>query len=220
MRWPSSRGAAVELRRRLGDRVGSIVAASWLVLDPPPAFVAALETAQDPERWREGREQLYSLWLTGAPEGVVEEIRREMDVHDFDMCSRAARANKGASQIATMAPDGSDRELLVPRGTNIGPSWSPDGAMIVFSRAVLADDGTQDVFVVDVATGSRTRVTNTPRHPEFAPTFSPNGLQIAFTRARRNRAADIWIADVDGSNPTRVTDTPSKDEFQLSWQAI
>jgi hypothetical protein len=92
MRWPSSRGAAVELRRRLGDRVGSIVAASWLVLDPPPAFVAALETAQDPERWREGREQLYSLWLTGAPEGVVEEIRREMDVHDFDMCSRAARA--------------------------------------------------------------------------------------------------------------------------------
>lgn len=57
----------------------------------PPPFVAALETLQDKERWREGREQLYSMWLTGAPEGVVEEIRREMGVHDFDMCSRAAR---------------------------------------------------------------------------------------------------------------------------------
>jgi hypothetical protein len=32
------------------------------------------------------------MWLTGAPEGVVEEIRREMGVYDFDMCSRAARA--------------------------------------------------------------------------------------------------------------------------------
>jgi pimeloyl-ACP methyl ester carboxylesterase len=84
--------AAVELRRRLGDRVEKIVAAGWLVLDPPPPFVAALETLQDKERWREGREQLYSMWLTGAPEGVVEEIRREMGVHDFDMCSRAARA--------------------------------------------------------------------------------------------------------------------------------
>jgi hypothetical protein len=72
--------------------VEKIVAASWLVLDPSPTFVAALEAAQDPERWGEGREQLYSLWLTGAPEGVVEEIRREMDVHDFAMCSRAARA--------------------------------------------------------------------------------------------------------------------------------
>jgi pimeloyl-ACP methyl ester carboxylesterase len=84
--------AEVELRRRLGDRVEKIVASSWLVLDPPPQFAAALEALQDKERWREAREQLYSMWLTGAPEGVVEEIHREMSVYDFDMCSRAARA--------------------------------------------------------------------------------------------------------------------------------
>jgi pimeloyl-ACP methyl ester carboxylesterase len=84
--------AAVELRRRLEERVEKIVAVSWLVLDPPPTFVTALEAAQDPERWREGREQLYSMWMTGAPEAVVEEMRREMGAYDFDMCSRAARA--------------------------------------------------------------------------------------------------------------------------------
>jgi pimeloyl-ACP methyl ester carboxylesterase len=84
--------AAVELRRRLGDRVRRIVAASWLVLDPSPPFLAALATSQDERRWREGREELYRQWLADAPEGVVEEIRREMDVHDFEMCSRAARA--------------------------------------------------------------------------------------------------------------------------------
>lgn len=84
--------AAIELRRRLGPRIERIVAASWLVLDPPPGFVSALQAAQDPQRWRDAREQLYSMWLTGAPEGVVAEIRREMDVHDYDMAARAARA--------------------------------------------------------------------------------------------------------------------------------
>ena len=122
------------------------------------------------------------------------------------------QTSRTRSAIATMAPDGSDRELVVPRGTNIWPSWSPDGAMIAFARA-------DDVFIVDVATGSRTRVTNTPRRFEFQPIFSPDGLQVAFTRAK-SHPADIWIADVNGSNKTRVTDTPSKDEFQLSWQAV
>jgi pimeloyl-ACP methyl ester carboxylesterase len=84
--------AAVELRRRLGERVERIVATSWLVFDPSAPFVDALEALQDAERWREAREQLFSMWLTGAPDGVVEEVRREMEAHDFDMCSRAARA--------------------------------------------------------------------------------------------------------------------------------
>jgi pimeloyl-ACP methyl ester carboxylesterase len=84
--------AALELRRQLGNRVEKIVVSSWLVLDPPPPFVAALRALQDPDRWHETREQLYSTWLTGAPKEIVEEVRRQMDAHDFDMCSRAARA--------------------------------------------------------------------------------------------------------------------------------
>ena len=32
------------------------------------------------------------MWLTAAPAGVGEEVRREMGAYDFDMCSRAARA--------------------------------------------------------------------------------------------------------------------------------
>lgn len=84
--------AAVELHRRLGSQIEKVVASSWLVLDPPTAFVAALESVQDPLQWRQAREALFSIWLTGAPEGVVKEVRRQMGVHDFDMCSRAARA--------------------------------------------------------------------------------------------------------------------------------
>lgn len=86
--------AAIELRRRLGDRVEKLIVSSWLVLDPPPPFLTALQALQDPERWREGREQLFSMWLTGAPRGVVEEVRGEMEAYDFDMWARAAHAVK------------------------------------------------------------------------------------------------------------------------------
>jgi pimeloyl-ACP methyl ester carboxylesterase len=34
---------AIDLRRQLGARIPAIVAASWLVLDPPPPFTAVLD---------------------------------------------------------------------------------------------------------------------------------------------------------------------------------
>lgn len=86
--------AAIELRRRLGDRVEKLIMSSWLVLDPPPPFLAALQALQDPLRWPEGREQLFSMWLAGAPKGVDEEVREEMGAYDFDMWARAANAVK------------------------------------------------------------------------------------------------------------------------------
>jgi hypothetical protein len=41
--WP-----AIRLRRRLGDRVTKIVVLSWMVLDPPPTFLAVFGMLQDP----------------------------------------------------------------------------------------------------------------------------------------------------------------------------
>jgi pimeloyl-ACP methyl ester carboxylesterase len=52
----------------------------------------ALQGVQDPERWREAREQIFSMWLSEAPEEVSERVRRAMGAYDFDMWSRAGRA--------------------------------------------------------------------------------------------------------------------------------
>ncbi len=85
--WP-----AIQLSRRLGDRVAKIVVLSWFVLDPPPPFMAVFEMLQDPQRWRLGLDQLRAGWLAGAPEEVAEWVRRETGSYGYDMWSRAARA--------------------------------------------------------------------------------------------------------------------------------
>lgn len=82
---------AIELRRRMADRVPAVVFLDWLVLDPPPPFTDALGALQDPARWRHTRDQLFAMWLAGAPAPVAEQIRREMGAYGFEMWSRAGR---------------------------------------------------------------------------------------------------------------------------------
>lgn len=83
---------AVELRRRLGGRVPKLVLLDWIVLDPPPPFLAALEALQDPARWEQAREGLFEMWMHGVEgTGLPHLIRREMGSYGAEMWARAAR---------------------------------------------------------------------------------------------------------------------------------
>jgi len=83
---------ALELRRRLAERIPGVVSLSWLVLDPPPAFLGALEAAQDPKRWEQAREGLFSTWLKGVDDAeVIRFVREDMGSYGFEMVSRAGR---------------------------------------------------------------------------------------------------------------------------------
>jgi pimeloyl-ACP methyl ester carboxylesterase len=84
--------AAIELRRRLGVRIPRLIFLDWLVLDPPPAFVSALRTLQDPEQWRDTCDQLCALWLDSSPPfAVTRHVVKDMGVYDGSMWARAAR---------------------------------------------------------------------------------------------------------------------------------
>ncbi len=39
---------ALELRRRLGERIAKLVLLDWIILDPPPPFLGALQGLQSP----------------------------------------------------------------------------------------------------------------------------------------------------------------------------
>jgi pimeloyl-ACP methyl ester carboxylesterase len=86
----------IELHRRLGERMPKIVASSWPVISPsgnPLAsrFLNAIRACQYYERWREGAEQLLTMWLSGAPASVETQIRDQMLRQGYETWSRAGR---------------------------------------------------------------------------------------------------------------------------------
>ena len=88
---------AVELRRRLGERVPKMVASSWPVIslrgNPlAPRFLGAMEAVQDEAHWRETAEQVVTMFVGGAPASVQTQIRNQMLLsHGYEMWSRAGR---------------------------------------------------------------------------------------------------------------------------------
>lgn len=83
---------AIELRRCLGERIPGLLLLDWIVLDPPQPFLAALHALQDPRRWRQSRDQLFSLWLHGVDNPAVNEFVLDgMGSFEAAMWARAGR---------------------------------------------------------------------------------------------------------------------------------
>jgi pimeloyl-ACP methyl ester carboxylesterase len=82
---------ALELRRQLGPRVPKLVLLDWLVLEPPPPFLQALQALQSPQ-WKQARDGLFAMWLqgVGSPD-VIRFIQEDMGSFGQDMWSRGGR---------------------------------------------------------------------------------------------------------------------------------
>lgn len=82
---------AMELRRRLGDRVPGLVLIDWMVLGAPPGFGDALAGLQDPVAWTDVRDQLFARWTEGVDHPDVLASVRRMAGHGREMWARAGR---------------------------------------------------------------------------------------------------------------------------------
>ena len=60
------------------------------------------------------------------------------------------------------------------------PSWSPDGSLLAYESG---NDGTRDIFTIDVATREISRITE-HSSDDYSPTWSPDGDQIAYLSDR------------------------------------
>jgi Tol biopolymer transport system component len=98
-----------------------------------------------------------------------------------------------------------------------GARWSPDGSMLVFQGRDGSTEQLGDLFVVDVATGDRTRVTDLDRTDLdrgsyglwfLSPSFTPDGRSILFHLPRGSDRLparwDLWSVPIDGGEPTLV----------------
>jgi TolB protein len=84
----------------------------------------------------------------------------------------------------------------------LSPSWAPDGGSLVIA------DTTWDLWVVELATGERQKLTDSPEH-ESNPSWAPDGSLIAYCSIPVEDGLlgndDIWVIEPDGSNPTQLT---------------
>lgn len=84
---------AIELRRRLGERVVKLIHSDWnFILDPPPAYRRALEAFRHRDKWEAALEGLFTTWIAGSENReLIGHVRDEMGAYGFEDWSRALR---------------------------------------------------------------------------------------------------------------------------------
>jgi dipeptidyl aminopeptidase/acylaminoacyl peptidase len=119
-----------------------------------------------------------------------------------------------------MDSNGQNQTLLTPGGIGTGdngPTWSPGGTMIAFSRDMTAsvESSVEDIYVMQAdGTGVR-RLTSTSTD-DYAPSWSPDGARLAFASNRAGNY-EIYSMAIDGSDVRRLTNTSGYSEGEPSW---
>jgi len=105
---------AIELRRRLGERIPKLVLFDWLILDAPPAFREVLDAMQSPERWRQAVDQIFAQWLHGVDIPPLEKfLHEEMGAYP-PRCGRAPRAKSPRPTRSSAARSMRSRSSRLP----------------------------------------------------------------------------------------------------------
>ncbi|HYE95745.1 MAG TPA: DPP IV N-terminal domain-containing protein [Rubricoccaceae bacterium] len=94
---------------------------------------------------------------------------------------------------------------VLAEGAITGPiAWSPDGRQIAYTRNVRGRHGSllNDLYVVDVETGRKRRLTESRR--ASAPSFSPDGRTLAFIGSEGS-TANLFLLDLETGRETALT---------------
>jgi tetratricopeptide (TPR) repeat protein len=118
--------------------------------------------------------------------------------------------------IWVMQPGGFNPAQLTTQPSDTAPAWSPDGSQVAFVSA-RADN--LEIYVVDIATGQETRLTNDAAS-DVAPAWSPDGKQLAFL-SNRGGAWAIYILEIRSGRVEKLiaAGDPYPDSLgeRLSW---
>lgn len=120
---------------------------------------------------------------------------------------------RGDSSIGIMEANGSNAKFVVGKGTNIEPSFSPDGQKITYVS--LADDKFDEwnnlvhwTIVVSKKDGSSVRVVNKPG-TDGSPQFTPDGLSLSFLRSGKNPLSPttaLYLLNLKTGKETKLVD--------------
>ena len=135
-----------------------------------------------------------------------------------------AAVRKGRPVLAIVNARNGDvvREIPFPDlGEIYQPAWSPDGRQIAFTGHV---GGLTDLFVVDLETGTKRRLTQDP-YADLQPAWSPDGARLTFVTDRFTSDlgalsfGDYRLASIDltGGAPQQLALNLEGDQTNPSW---
>ena len=130
------------------------------------------------------------------------------------------RLDAAGEHIWSMNADGSGQtQLTFGTGDDFGPTVSPDGKRLAFSRCA-GPDCTFAIVVKDLGSGAETPLAGAALD-DFEPAFSPDGKRIAFSAEVAPSRRALAVMDADGSGAATIT-TPSgiDDDSSPAWEHI
>jgi hypothetical protein len=165
------------------------------------------------------------LRLEAAPEAVLSEVRRPVDVPQYWLASDGTllyfRGESSAPRRAQLVwVDRSGRNTPLDPDWSITPgstslvrySVSPDGRSVVY-RDAASPGG--DIWVKEVDTGVLSRVTFGESR-EATPAWSADGDSVYFASDRRTGGVlDLWIKAADGVGAARLVAESGRDIVEI-----
>jgi WD40 repeat protein len=88
---------------------------------------------------------------------------------------------------------------VTSRASDAGGRLSPDGRRAAVAE-IDPEKSSTDIYVVDLATGARTRLTSDPNW-EQSPVWSPDGQRLAY-----RLGPAIYLQTIDGGKPQRISE--------------
>ncbi|WGV99346.1 Tol-Pal system beta propeller repeat protein TolB [Vibrio sp. YMD68] len=93
-----------------------------------------------------------------------------------------------------------ERLVLRSKQPLMSPAWSPDAKQLAY---VSFQNGQAEIFIMDIYTGKREKITSYPRH-NGAPRFSPDGNKLALVLSKTG-SLQVYTFDLRSKKLTQIT---------------
>jgi tricorn protease len=170
----------------------------------------------------------FALWTLDVPDGQPRQLTVPLTFDPKEADVEVVRADGRAEGFA-VAPNGNHLAVdlrgeivIVPTEEGVGEktqvtaspwrdrgqAYSPDGKLLAY---VSDETGEEQVWVFDIAAGTRRRLTDQP-FPKAEPVWAPNSQKLAYTADNR-----IFEVELAGGDPRELAHNPAGGHTLLQY---